>query len=159
MNITETMSDTHSLSIFQTVEQSDDRESEVLRMASHATGCRLDFLIWLLDRIRGIEEYMDEPDQLPLTEIANIAKNIKQSNHVFIDNYFFGRLSKLSCFNHRVSGYKPGCTKDWWNPIEESLRSYQAQRSHIVSWYEPIIDSTVNRIKQWLKTHYAEKTL
>lgn len=99
----------------------------------------------IVDRLRGIEDYIDNAADCPLPAVAQVVDEAASCDPGGRDTWLVSRLARLRCFHFHAS-----CARQRWNPTAESFRIF-ASRGEVQVWEDVLPNPGRGQIEVWLR--------
>jgi len=98
----------------------------------------------ILDRLRGLEEYIDEAADCPLPAVTDALDGAAACEPRARDRWLVSRLVRLRCFHFHASSH-------WqrWDPTRESFRIF-ASRGDVQVWEDVFPNPDRAELERWL---------
>lgn len=99
----------------------------------------------IIDRLRGLEEYIDDAADCPVLAVARSIDEAAACDPLGRDKWLLTRLARLRCFYFHAA-----CEDRRWDPTVESFRMFAA-RGDVQVWEDVFPNPERGRIEAWLQ--------
>lgn len=103
----------------------------------------------ILDRLRGLEEYIDDMQDCPLPAVGRLFEEAAHCDPRARDQWWVSRLARLRCFRFHASW-----ERQRWDPTRESFRIFSS-RGEVQVWEDVVPNPTRAALEVWLHRLHA----